>query len=55
VASRPIRNSASAYNRLAEAYVANNQKELAIKSYEKSLELNPGDAKVREEVSRLRR
>lgn len=34
-------NSANVYDSLAEAYLMNNQKDLAIKYYEKSIELNP--------------
>jgi tetratricopeptide (TPR) repeat protein len=36
--------SYNAYDSLGEAYMDNGDKELAIKNYQKSLELNPGNA-----------
>ncbi|MGI8640477.1 MAG: tetratricopeptide repeat protein [Pyrinomonadaceae bacterium] len=46
--------SANVYDSLAEAYMKNGNKELAIKSYEKSLELNPLSASAVEALKILR-
>lgn len=42
------------WDSLAEAYMEDGQIELAIRYYEKSLELNPGNANAREVLSRIR-
>ena len=47
--------SANAYDSLAEAYLRNNQKELAIANYQKSLELNPENANAKKMLEELRK
>jgi len=42
------------YDFLAEAYLKNGQNDLAIKNYEKSLELNPENENAREMLTRLK-
>jgi len=39
---------------LAEAYLKNGQKELAIKNYKKSLELNPGNEDAKKMLDKLK-
>jgi hypothetical protein len=46
--------SAAAYNGLGEAYVAAGHKELAIRNYEKALELNPNMSSAVEALKKLR-
>jgi len=46
--------SANLYDSMGEAYMNNGQKELAIQSYEKSLELNPENANAVEMLKKLR-
>lgn len=46
--------SANAYDSLAEAYMVNGNKELAIRNYEKSLELNPANANAVVMLKKLR-
>lgn len=46
-------NSANAYDSLAEAYQLNGKKELAIKNYKKSLELNPKNENAKNQLSEL--
>ncbi|MEI6613384.1 MAG: MBL fold metallo-hydrolase [Chrysiogenales bacterium] len=46
--------SANAYERLAETYMKVGNKELAIKNYEKSLELNPQNTTASEQIKKLR-
>ena len=46
-------NSANAYDSLAEAYLNSGNKELAIKNYEKSLELNPQNTNAVEQLKKL--
>jgi CubicO group peptidase (beta-lactamase class C family) len=43
----------NAYDSLAEAYMAINERELATQNYKKSLELNPNNANAREILKRL--
>jgi tetratricopeptide (TPR) repeat protein len=45
--------SYNAYDSLGEAYMDNGDKELAIKNYQKSLELNPGNANGVEKLKEL--
>ncbi|MEX1138502.1 MAG: tetratricopeptide repeat protein [Bacteroidota bacterium] len=52
VASYP--KSANAYDSLAEAYMVNGNKELAITNYERSLELNPANSNAVEMLTRLK-
>lgn len=47
-------NSAMAFRVLGDAYALNGNRELAIKSYEKSLELNPNNESVRGQLERLK-
>jgi len=47
-------DNANTYDSLAEAYMKNDQKELAIKNYEKSLELNPENENAKEMLLQLR-
>jgi CubicO group peptidase (beta-lactamase class C family) len=47
-------NSSNVYDSLGEAYMANGEKELAIKNYEKSLELNPKNTGAVEALKKLR-
>ncbi len=44
---------ANTYDSLAEAYLANGDKELAIQNYKKSLELNPNNANATEALKKL--
>ena len=44
----------NAYDSLGEAYMANDEKELAIKSYERSLELNPANTNAVEMLKKIR-
>lgn len=46
--------SANAYDSLAEAYMMNGNKQLAIKNYEKSLELNPANSNAVEMLRNLK-
>lgn len=46
--------SANAYDSLAEAYAANGERELAIKNYERSVELNPASTSGIEALKKLR-
>jgi imidazolonepropionase-like amidohydrolase len=46
-------NSFNVYDSLGEAYMRNGDKELAIKNYQKSLELNPDNQNGREMLKRL--
>ena len=48
-------NSANAFDSLAEAYMMNGQKDLAVKYYEKSIELNPGNTNAVEMIKKLKR
>ncbi len=52
VESYPL--SANVYDSLGEAYMMNGEKELAISSYKKSLELNPANQGAIEALTRLR-
>ena len=45
--------SANVYDSLAEAYMAANQRELAIQNYKKSLELNPNNTSAAEALKKL--
>jgi len=45
--------SANAYDSLGEAYLANNEKDLAISNYKKSLELNPQNNNAVEKLKKL--
>jgi pimeloyl-ACP methyl ester carboxylesterase len=45
--------SANAYDSLGEAYLAGGDNELAIENYEKSLELDPGNEKVKQKLEEL--
>jgi tetratricopeptide (TPR) repeat protein len=47
-------NSANTYDSLGEAYMNAGNKELAIKNYEKSLELNPNNTNAVEQLKKLR-
>jgi len=47
--------SSKAYDRLALAFLANGDKELAIKNYEKSLELNPLNTNAAEMLKKLKK
>jgi CubicO group peptidase (beta-lactamase class C family) len=46
-------NSWNVYDSLAEAYMVNGDKELAIANYKKSLELNPGNANATQKLKQL--
>jgi Tetratricopeptide repeat len=46
-------NSWNVYDSLAEAYMTNGDKELAIANYKKSLELNPGNTNATEMLKKL--
>ena len=48
-------DSANTYDSLGEAYMNKGERELAIKNYEKSLELNPRNFRARRALERLRR
>jgi len=43
----------NAYEELAEAYMRNNQNELALINYEKSIKLNPNNEEVEKQIERL--
>ena len=45
--------SADVYDSLGEAYLKDGQKELAVKSYKKSLELNPNNTNATEMLKKL--
>jgi tetratricopeptide (TPR) repeat protein len=45
--------SANVYDSLAEAYMSKGEKELAIRNYRKSLEINPGNDNARERLKEL--
>jgi len=45
--------SANAHDSLGEAYMINGNKELAIKNYKKSLELNPDNTNAKEMLNKL--
>lgn len=47
-------NSANVWDSLAEAYMENGDKELAIRYYEKSLELNPQNSNAEDQLKKLR-
>jgi CubicO group peptidase (beta-lactamase class C family) len=47
-------NSSNAYDSLAEAYLIHGDKELAIKNYQRSLELNPNNTNALEILRKLR-
>lgn len=47
-------DSANAWDSLAEAYLTKGEKELAIKYYEKSLELNPKNDGAIEQLKKLK-
>lgn len=47
--------SSNAFDSLAEACMASGQKELAIKYYERSIELNPGNTNALEMLETLKR
>ena len=46
--------SVNAFDSLAEAYVKKGDKKLAIKNYEKSLELNPDNANAKKMLKKLK-
>ncbi len=46
-------SSWNGYDSLGEAYMKAGQKQLAIESYKKSLELNPGDDEAKEKLKEL--
>ena len=46
--------SANAFDSLGEAYMASGEKELAIESYEKSLELDPNNSNAAEKLEQLK-
>jgi Flp pilus assembly protein TadD len=46
--------SSNVYDSLAEAYLAAGEKSLAVKNYEKALELNPRNEKAATMLKRLR-
>jgi hypothetical protein len=48
-------NSWSAYEALANAYMKNNQNELAIINYEKSVDLNPDNLAGKQQIERLKK
>lgn len=47
-------NSSNTWSSFAEAYMIKGNKELAIKNYEKAIELNPANTKTAEQLKRLR-
>ena len=47
-------NSANVYDSLGEAYMAKGEKELAIRNYQRSLELNPQNTNAVEMLKKLR-
>lgn len=48
-------NSANVYDSLGEAYLKGGQKDLALKNYEKALELNPANTNAREIIKELKK
>lgn len=46
--------SFNVYDSLAEAYMVKGDKELAIKNYEKSLELNPKNENAKEQLKKIK-
>ncbi|MBE0664959.1 MAG: tetratricopeptide repeat protein, partial [Candidatus Aminicenantes bacterium] len=46
--------SANAFDSLAEAYMKNGQKELAVKNYEKTLALDPGNTNAQKMLEKLK-
>lgn len=52
---REYPRSSNAYGCLAEAYVKNNQLDLALGSYQMSLRLNPGNERARQRIEELKR
>ena len=46
--------SFNAYNSLAESYLVKGDKALAVTNYEKSLELNPGNQKAKDQLQKLK-
>jgi cytochrome c-type biogenesis protein CcmH/NrfG len=46
-------NAFNTYDSLGEAYLANNERELAITNYKKSLELNPRNANATDVLKRI--
>ena len=46
-------NSWNVYNSLAEAYLENSDKELAIQNFKKSLELNPDNKDAKKQLKKL--
>jgi Tfp pilus assembly protein PilF len=48
-------NSWNVHDSLAEAYIADGHKELANKSYERSLEINPDNENAKMMLERLRK
>ncbi len=48
-------NSSNTYDSLGEAYLSDGQKDLAIKNYEKSLELNPNNTNAQKVLKELKR
>ena len=46
--------SANTYDSLGEAYMGDGEKDLAIKSYEKSLQLDPGNSNATEKLQKLK-
>ena len=49
-----MNKSANAFDSLAETYMKNGQIDLAIKNYEKSLELNPDNENAQEILNKLK-
>jgi CubicO group peptidase (beta-lactamase class C family) len=47
-------NSSNAYDSLGEAYMAEGEKELSIRNYQRSLELNPANSNAAEMLKKLR-
>lgn len=47
-------NSSNTYDSLGEAYLADGQKDLAVKNYEKSLELNPNNTNAQKVLKQLK-
>ncbi len=47
-------NSSNAYDSLGEAYMMSGDKELSVKNYKRSVELDPANANAVEMINRLR-
>ena len=47
-------NSGNVYDSLGDAYMKNGQNKLAIKNFEKSLELNPDNKNAKEQLNKLK-